>query len=65
MIKEISIIALVLVVVLYIASLFASASCYTKGQSFDEVRHSVIGGCMVRHKGKWLPLENIRGFDDK
>jgi hypothetical protein len=40
-------------------------SCLVKGQSFDDVNYSFLGGCMVKHKGKWLPLDNIRGFDDK
>jgi len=38
--------------------------CMVKAESFDGVKYSVIGGCMVKHKGKWLPLDNIRGFDD-
>lgn len=42
---------------------FDKASCLKKGRGFDKVEHSVTGGCMVHHKGKWLPLENIRGFD--
>jgi len=38
-------------------------SCKEKSVSFESYRHSFSAGCMVKHKGKWLPLENIRGFD--
>ncbi len=42
---------------------FDEQSCLTKGRSFSDVEYSVIGGCMVNHNDRWLPLENIRGFD--
>lgn len=42
-----------------------SEQCDVKAQSFDQHKWSIIGGCMVQHNGRWLPLENIRGFDDK
>jgi hypothetical protein len=38
-------------------------ACHIKGQSFDDSEYHFIGGCMVEHEGKWLPLENIRGFN--
>ena len=53
------------VILIWGAHLLSENSCHVKGQSFDQVNYSFIGGCMVKHKGKWLPLDNIRGFDDK
>ena len=41
----------------------AEATCYEQSKSFDGVEFSLVGGCMVKHKGMWLPLDNIRGFD--
>ena len=42
---------------------FPKAGCEEKSISFEDHRYSVLAGCMVKHDGKWLPLENIRGFD--
>lgn len=42
---------------------FNSESCAKKSISFEGHSYSLTTGCMVKHKGKWLPLENIRGFD--
>lgn len=44
--------------------LWSKAGCESKGRSFEGVEYSITGGCMVKHQGKWLPLENIRGFND-
>ena len=41
----------------------AESECEVKSQSFTERNFTFVGGCMVKHKGMWLPLENIRGFD--
>ncbi len=41
----------------------SKSSCEVKSQSFSESKYTSLGGCMVKHKGMWLPLENIRGFD--
>lgn len=41
------------------------ASCHAKARSFEDVSYGFIQGCMVKHNGRWLPLDNIRGFDDK
>ena len=38
-------------------------SCHEKTFSFEDTKHGLFIGCMVKHKGKWLPLDNIRGFD--
>ena len=51
--------------VMLLAWPFKATSCHTKGESFEAVKYHLVGGCMVKHKGKWLPIENIRGFDDK
>jgi len=40
-----------------------SKSCHAKAKSFESVEYSFFAGCMVTHEGRWLPLENIRGFD--
>lgn len=57
--------AVVAVVVAFlIAWPFQATSCHTKGESFEDVEYHLVGGCMVKHKGKWLPIDNIRGFDD-
>ena len=44
---------------------FKSNRCEVQAVSFQDSNFTVFGGCMVNHKGKWLPLDNIRGFDDK
>jgi hypothetical protein len=44
---------------------YYSVSCSKKSMSFSDHDFSLIGGCMVNNNGRWLPLENIRGFDDK
>lgn len=38
-------------------------ACEEKSISFEASRYQLISGCMVKHNGKWLPLDNIRGFD--
>ena len=62
--KEFIGVGILLVLFVVIAYPIESMSCSTKGKSFEDVEYHLIGGCMVKHKGKWLPLENIRGFDD-
>ena len=64
-IYAILIVCAVILALVYAAITLDRASCQVKGQSFDSVEYSVIGGCMVKHHDKWLPLDNIRGFDDK
>ena len=54
---------LVCVFLCFIVFTLDKAKCTAKAESFDAVKHSFIGGCMVKHKGRWLPLENIRGFE--
>lgn len=42
-----------------------NSACRSKSVSFEGHDYGLIQGCMVKHKGRWLPLENIRGFDDR
>ena len=37
--------------------------CEIKSRSFEDSEYYSIAGCMVKHKGRWLPIENIRGVD--
>lgn len=62
--KEVIVFLGIWVALVLISWPFSATSCHTKGESFEEVEYHLVGGCMVKHKGKWLPLENIRGFDD-
>lgn len=38
-------------------------TCTVKSVSFEQHRYDIFAGCMVQHEGRWLPLENIRGFN--
>jgi len=38
--------------------------CSIHAQSF-EYEWTFIGGCMVKHNNKWLPLKSIRGFEEE
>ena len=65
-----TIIVIIGVTLFYVGLFFASKvierhACFNKTESFEERKYYFFGGCMVKHKGKWLPLDNIRGFDDK
>lgn len=63
------IILFILLIVAIFGSTFAlvfwaeSTVCEKQSVSFEAHRFEIFGGCMVKHKGMWLPLENIRGFD--
>jgi hypothetical protein len=46
----------------YVAS---SVACDQKSVGFKDHSFGVFSGCMVVHKGRWLPLQNIRGFSDE
>lgn len=54
-----------LVFILLGAYAFANISCQKKTAAFESRDFSIFTGCMVKYNGKWLPLDNIRGFDDK
>jgi len=58
-----SVVIFLFIVLLIGAYFFSMASCNAKSVSFEDVKFGAIQGCMVKHNGKWLPLENIRGFD--
>jgi hypothetical protein len=47
----------------FFGNYFITIACEEKAVSFEEHDYGFIKGCMVKHKGQWLPLENIRGFD--
>lgn len=34
-------------------------NCEIRGSSFDDVEYLFFGGCMVKNKGKWVPLDNV------
>ena len=56
----------VICIVVAVGSYWASCiSCSQRGESFEDSNYGVYSGCMVKHKGKWLPLDNIRGFDGR
>lgn len=42
-----------------------SERCTQQSVSFEDHSFNLFSRCMVKHNGKWLPLENIRGFNDK
>jgi len=46
------------------AYLVRKVRCEAQAISFDEHDYGLIKGCMVKYKGKWIPLKNIRGFGD-
>lgn len=46
-----------------ISLVIGSVSCGNKAVSFENYEYKIFGGCMVEHKGKWIPLNNIRGID--
>lgn len=33
-------------------------ACRNKTTSFEDSKYYRKGGCMIKHKGKWIPLEN-------
>ena len=62
-IKFFSVLIIVAIVTFLGFYFFLSTSCDRKSISFEGHDFGMIQGCMVKHKGRWLPLENIRGFD--
>lgn len=52
-----------IVLAFFIAYGIEVASCENRAISFDDNRFEVFGGCLVKHEDRWLPLENIRGFN--
>ncbi len=60
------VISIGLVLVVGVGAFYISkVACIEKTVSFPESKFTMLGGCMVKHKNRWLPLDNIRGFDDK
>jgi hypothetical protein len=63
MTKVIFCVVVVFVVLIFIGIWTDERACHVKAKSFDEHEFYVFGGCMVKHKDRWLPLDNIRGED--
>lgn len=53
------------VVLVFGAASWERAACIEKSISFEDSQWGLISGCMVKHQGRWLPLDNIRGFDGR
>ena len=58
-----SIVAVVIFIIAVLSNLGGAIACERQSVSFDAHEYTLLGGCMVKHKGAWLPLGNIRGFD--
>ena len=58
-----SILAVVIFIIVALANLGGAIACERQSVSFDGHEYTLLGGCMVKHEGAWLPLDNIRGFD--
>ena len=43
----------------YTAFALKSKSCDTRAQLWDKNDYRIFGGCLVFHKGVWIPLENV------
>lgn len=52
------------VVVLAGTYLFLKERCNQQSISFSDHKFGLFSGCMVKHNYKWIPLTNIRGFND-
>jgi len=55
----------VAIIIAFIIGIYfvSKIACEEKSISFEASRYQLMSGCMVKHNGKWLPLDNIRGFD--
>jgi hypothetical protein len=58
------IVVALLAVMLTILYFVKDEMCNQKSISFEAHKFGIFSGCMVKHQGKWIPLENIRGFGD-
>lgn len=56
--------AVILTVLFGLKLTVSSYQCSQRAVSFDDSEFKVFAGCMVKRNGKWIPLENIRGFGD-
>ena len=56
--------AVILAILFGIKLAVNSYQCSQRAVSFDDSEFKVFAGCMVKRDGKWIPLENIRGFGD-
>ena len=62
---EITVTTILIVILLVGAYFISKEACNQKARSFSEHEFGIFQGCMVKHNNRWIPLENIRGFDDK
>ena len=56
-------VAIALGLLVLVAHVPRMLQCNAKAKSFEDHEYGLFSGCMVYHKDRWLPLENIRGFD--
>ena len=40
-------------------------SCTLKTRDFEKSEYNYLTGCMVRHNNKWIPLTNVRSFENE
>ena len=53
------------IILISIGFAMSAESCDQRTVGFESHKYGIFSGCMVKHNGRWLPLDNIRGFDDK
>lgn len=60
-------ISMIIMMVLFSGGLYLyeRVACGQRAVSFVDYKFGFFSGCMVQHNGRWLPIDNIRGFDDK
>ena len=61
-IKGLLILTIIAIFISCLIHLGLEAQCKNQAVSFDNYEYKFFGGCMVEHKGKWLPLKNVREF---
>ena len=53
----------ILVIIGSFALITEYIACDSRARSFTDSEWGPIQGCMVLHNDRWLPLENMGGFD--
>jgi len=61
-IKGLLLLTIIAISISYLIHLGYKRECKNQAVSFDNYEYKLFGGCMVEHKGKWLPLKNVREF---
>lgn len=60
----VGVIVLLVVVVFSLPSLFSYYRCSTQAQFMGKQSDwGLMTGCMIKHKGEWIPLEKYRVVD--